>query len=90
MAKKHAKTKKVPSKRKSASVGLNVTQFNDRWSEIQTKLEAFASEQVQADIQVVNTANALKLAQQAHQKAVARKTVAEKRLATVRGNLGGE
>ncbi|HEY6019138.1 MAG TPA: hypothetical protein VIY48_04335 [Candidatus Paceibacterota bacterium] len=89
MAKKTKKTK-APLKRKSASVGLNVTQFNDRWSEIQTKLEAVAAEQVQADIQVVNTSNALKLAQQAHQKAIARKTVAEKRLSTLRANLGGE
>lgn len=81
---------KTKKKKISTKLGLNVTQFNDKWSDLQTRLESVAQEQVQADIALVNAQTALKLAQQTHAKAVARKTVAEKRLSTLRQNLGAE
>jgi hypothetical protein len=82
------KIKKNPNK--LTKTGTNVSQFEDRWSAVQTKLESVAGEQVQADIQLVNAVTALKLAQQLHSKAVVRKTLAEKRLSALRANLGAD
>lgn len=70
--------------------GLDTKTFTDKWSAVKGNLEALANEQVSADIALVETSNALKSAQLAHSKAIARKTLAEKRLNTVRANLGGE
>lgn len=83
MSKKH-------TAKKTTKHGLNVKDFNDRWSHVQTQLEALAKEQVAADIEVVNSQRALKAAEVAAKKAIQRKTLAEQRLNTVRGNLGGE
>lgn len=83
-------SKKKTAKKITTRLGLNVTQFNDKWSDLQTRLEGVAQEQVQADIQLVNAASALKLAQVAHTKAIQRKTLAEKRLSALRSNLGAE
>ena len=76
--------------KKTTKHGLNVKEFSDRWSQVQTQLEALAHEQVAADIELVNATRALKAAEVAQKKAVARKTLAEQRLNTVRANLGGE
>lgn len=70
--------------------GLDVNTFNDRWSEKQEELKALAADLASADIAVVNTTRALIQAQKAQAEAVAKKTAAEKRLAKVRANLGGE
>ena len=78
------------TKIKKTKAGLNTNQFNDRWSQIQGQLEALAKEQVTADIELVNSQRALLAAQTAHKKAVARKTLAEQRLNSVRSNLGAE
>lgn len=78
------------NKRNLTKNGLNVSAFNDKWSQVQAQLEALAKEQVTADIDLVNAQRALKLAEATHKKAVARKTLAEQRLNTVRSNLGSD
>lgn len=62
----------------------------DRWSQAQTNLEALAREQVTADIELVNTERALKTAELAHKRSIARKTLAEQRLTSARSKLGEE
>jgi hypothetical protein len=62
----------------------------DKWSQAQTNLEALAKEQVTADIEMINTERALKLAEQAHKRAISRKTLAEQRLTSARSKLGEE
>lgn len=74
--------------KKSTKTGLDSKAFNDSWASAQEDLKALASEQVHADIELVNSTNALKQAQERQAKAIARKTQAEKRLNTVRSNLG--
>ena len=84
--------KKIKNKtaKKLAGHGLDMGKYQDRWSAIQGDLQALAAEQVSADISLVESTRALAAAQVAHQKAVARKTTAEKQLSQVRANLGAE
>ncbi len=70
--------------------GLDVKTFNNEWSAIQEDLKTLAQEQVSADIDLVDATRALKDAQVWVSKATARKTTAEKRLTSIRGNLGGK
>lgn len=64
--------------------------IEDVWSAQKAKIEALAAEQVAADIALVEAQRALEKAQKVYSAAVARKTTAEKKLATLRANLGGE
>lgn len=64
--------------------------IEDIWSAQKAKIEELASEQVSADIALVETQRGLDKAQKAHAVALARKTTAEKKLATFRANLGSD
>ncbi len=86
---KSVNRKKIMRKKKT-KLGLNTKQFQDKWSQVKGDLEALASEQVSADIALVESERALKSAQLVHTKAVARKSLAQKRLETLRGNLGAD
>jgi hypothetical protein len=79
---------KNKTKKRSPRVGLDTKNFTDRWSAIQEDLKAIATEQVSADIELVEAQRALKLASDRMSKATSRKTTAEKRLTQLRANLG--
>jgi hypothetical protein len=66
------------------------TSIEDAWSAQKAKIEELAAEQVAADIALVEAQRSLERATKAHAAAVARKTTAEKKLATFRANLGSE
>lgn len=62
----------------------------DRWAAQRAQLEAAAAEQAAADIDFVEKTRAAERAHAALTAATARKTTAEKKLATLRANLGSE
>jgi hypothetical protein len=62
----------------------------DKWSAQKEDLAQLAGDQVTADIEVVESARALKAATERHTKAVARQTTVGKKLTQARGALGAE
>jgi hypothetical protein len=62
----------------------------DRWAAQKAQLEAATAELAAADIDFVEAGRNHATAQAWVNSAIARKTTAEKRLATFRANLGGE
>ena len=74
--------------KKATKTGLDLKEFNNEWARLQGELEALAHEQVSADIDLVEATRALQNAKAWTDQAIKRKTLAEKRLNTVRGNLG--
>lgn len=67
--------------------GKNV---GDKWSAQKEDLAQLATDQVAADIEVVEANRALKAAQERQSKAVARQTTISKKLDQARSSLGGE
>lgn len=75
---------------KRDSFVVNTTGLTDQWSVAQEALASAASEQTAADIALVEAQRAALVAEQNLQKAIKRKTTAEKRLSGLRARLGAE
>ncbi len=67
-----------------------IKSMEDAWSVTKAKAEELAAEQAKADIALVEAQRALNAAQKVLLQAQARKTTAERKLATFRASLGGE
>ncbi len=74
--------------KKPVSTKIITGNFEDQWSATKAKIEALAAEQTTADVALVEAERAYQLATKKKQEAIARKTIAEKKLAAFRANLG--
>ncbi len=62
--------------------------FEDQWSAAKAKIEILAQEQTSADVMLVEAERAYQAACKKKTEAISRKTLAEKKLAAFRANLG--